>query len=199
MNNIEYWLTQPVTDGIARLKNRDLAVDVGANVGTWTGPLAEIFDNVLAVEPDERASQSIPRLANVQILDAAISDETGQADFFFRATTGHNSLLEEHPIGGEGCAPVPVLDRKTVDCFSLDDLFEDGADFLKMDIEGGEVSALRGCVDKARWSRTFFVVECHDTFAEVAVELERIGKKVTRIPHPLAGACHPGHCWAIGE
>lgn len=199
MNSIEYWLKEPVQAVINRLSAREVAVDVGANVGTWTEPLSAIFDQVLAVEPDERASSQIKRQKNVVLLDAAVSDETGSAEFYFRNTTGHNSLLEVHPIGGEGMAPVPVVETKTVDTFTLDELLDEGADFVKIDIEGGEVAALQGCVDKKRWSRTAFVVECHDTFAEVAAELERLGKNVTRIPHPLAGACHPGHCWAIGE
>jgi hypothetical protein len=41
-----------------------------------------------------------------------------------------------------------------------------------------------------------FLVECHDTFDAVAVELQRLGKSVRRLPHPFPG--HPGHCWAIG-
>jgi hypothetical protein len=80
----------------------------------------------------------------------------------------------------------------------MDDLFPDGVDFVKMDIEGGEVAALRGCKKAESWARTAFVVECHDTFAEVREELERLGKSVERIPHPNQYA-HPGHCWAVAK
>jgi len=198
MNGIEVWLTQPVMDGIGRLRSRALAVDVGANVGTWTQPLSEIFDNVLAFEPDERNFSQLPTAENVLAAKVAISDETGDAEFYLRSSSGHNSLLEVHPIGGDGMRPVPVVEKVIVPCLTLDDACEDGADLVKIDIEGGEVLALRGCLDAGRWARTLFIVECHDTFSEVVEELERLGKRVTRIPHPL-GNVHPGHCWAIGQ
>jgi hypothetical protein len=194
MNGIETWLTQPVME---RLRGRGLAVDVGANVGTWLAPLSEIFSEVIAYEPDERNFSQLPSIENVLAIKAAISDETGTATLYLRSSSGHNSLLEVHPIGGDGMRPVPVIEQVQVPCMTLDEACEDGADFVKIDIEGGEVLALRGIVEMERWRRTVFVVECHDTFAEVEAELVRIGKRVIRIPHPLVA--HPGHCWAIGE
>lgn len=197
MNNVEYWLHEPVKSAIGRLKAKKLAVDVGANIGTWTAPLAEIFDKVFAVEPDQRASSMIKESKNVTLIHSAVGAVTTQVDFYLRRSTGHNSLMEDHPIGGEGMSHVPAIEKIKIPCYSMDDLFPDGADFVKMDIEGGEIDALSGCEDVDRWGRTAFVVECHDTFAIVAKELERLGKRVTRIPHPLVA--HPGHCWAIGE
>lgn len=197
MNFLEHWLTEPVEGGVSKLSQKAVAVDVGANVGTWTTPLAGLFEAVVAIEPDSRASDLIPRLENVQIVSAAAGKESGSATFYKRATTGHGCLTEAHPIGGDGMAPVPVTATETVSVVSLDDLLVGGADFVKMDIEGGEVDALAGCKDVDRWGRTFFVVECHDTFSAVRKELERLGKSVTRITHPYHS--HPGHCWAIGE
>jgi FkbM family methyltransferase len=197
MNGIEIWLTEPVMTAINGLSSKSLAVDVGANVGTWSVPLCEIFDEVVAFEPDERNYSQIPKIENLTIVKAAVSDVTGETPFFVRSSSGHNSILEVHPIGGEGMAPVPVVEEKTIQCFSLDDACGSGADFVKIDIEGGEVLALQGIIDVLKWSRTLFVVECHDTFSDVERELARLGKRVTRIPHPLVA--HPGHCWAIGE
>ena len=197
MNGIETWLTEPVAEGIRRLATKSLAVDVGANVGTWSVPLCELFEEVLAFEPDERNFSQIPTAENLTVVKAAVSDVTGSTPFYVRASSGHNSILEVHPIGGEGMAPVPVVEEQEIACFTLDDTCDHGADFVKIDIEGGEVLALQGCVDVMKWSRTLFVVECHDTFSDVERELARLGKRVTRIPHPLVA--HPGHCWAIGE
>jgi FkbM family methyltransferase len=198
MNGIEFWLTQPLMEAIGRLEDKTLAVDVGANVGTWTRPLSELFDHVLAFEPDERNFSVLEPAENVTAVKAAVSDFTGQTPFFVRSSSGHNSLLPDHPIGGEGMRPVPVIEELQVPCLTLDDACEGGADFVKIDIEGGEVLALRGCLDSGRWSRTVFIVECHDTYDDVNAELIRLGKAVTKIPHPLSGA-HPSHCWALGE
>jgi hypothetical protein len=94
-------------------------------------------------------------------------------------------------------APVPVVNVVEVPCITLDSLLPKGANFIKIDIEGAEVAAIRGCQDLPRWKGTVFLVECHDTFSGVEQELARLGKRVIRIPHPLHA--HPGHCWAIGE
>ena len=197
MNGSEFWLIEPVTKAIKGLASKSLAVDVGANVGTWSVTLCEMFDSVLAFEPDERNFSQIPSIENLTTVKAAVSDQTGETPLYIRSSSGHNSILPIHPIGGEGMAPVPVIEEVQIPCLTLDDACEGGADFVKMDIEGGEILALQGCKDVGRWSRTVFVVECHDTFNDVEAELYRLGKRVTRIPHPLVA--HPGHCWAIGE
>ena len=197
MNVFEFWLTEPVMTAIKGLADKSLAVDVGANIGTWSVPLCEMFDEVLAFEPDERNFSQLPTIDNLTVMKAAVSNHTGETPFFVRSSSGHNSILPIHPIGGEGMAPVPVVQEMQIACFSLDDACGNGADFVKIDIEGGETLALQGCVDVLKWERTVFVVECHDTFSDVNRELARLGKQVTRIPHPLLA--HPGHCWAIGE
>jgi FkbM family methyltransferase len=197
MNGVEIWLDLPVTNAISGLEVKSLAVDVGANVGSWSIPLTKLFDNVVAFEPDERNFDLIPSADNLTVVKAAISDFTGQTPFFLRETSCHNSLLPDHPIGGEGMRHVPVIEELQVPCITLDDACEDGADLVKIDIEGGEVIALRGCLDAGRWSRTVFIVECHGTYSDVESELVRLGKTVTKIDHPLAGS-HPLHCWALG-
>jgi FkbM family methyltransferase len=195
----EFWLHQPVAEALARLKAKGLAVDVGANCGEWAASMSQAFEAVIAVEPDKRASASIPTMANLRVVHGAVSDRDGEVTIYMRHTTGHNSLLAVHPIGGGGMAPVPVMEERVVPSYTLDSLLPDGCDFIKIDIEGGETLALQGCSDPAKWSRTVFLVECHDTFSDVERELSRLGKRVTRIPHPYYPAAHPGHCWAIAE
>lgn len=187
------WLRPFVDEAVSRLKERSIAVDVGANVGCWTEELAAKFREVIAVEPDERAFRLIPDLRNVDLHTVAVGDSNGKAMLFMRPMATQNSTLQVHPINGD-----PVISLRTVECVTLDRLCENGADFVKIDVEGAEVAALRGCSGDGRWDRTFFVVECHDTFAEVEAELVRLKKKVERIPHRSAGA-HPGHCWAAAR
>jgi FkbM family methyltransferase len=151
---------------------------------------------VIAVEPDERAYSSIQG-NNVTLVKAVVAEESGVAEFFLRESPDQNSLLEEHPVGGGGGSPAPAIAPQDIEAISMDDMLPQGADFVKMDIEGGEVSALRGCRDVSRWADTVFLVECHDTFAEVTKELERLGKEVEHIKHPFPA--HSGHCWALGK
>jgi FkbM family methyltransferase len=192
--SVEQWLIHSLI-GVPR----GSAVDVGANVGSWTRYLAAEFSLVTAVEPDARAYErlraALPK--NALALRRAVCGTNGDVTLYMRPSAEQSSLLEAHPIGAGGCAPAPVAERAVVNGTTLDALCPRGADFLKMDIEGAEVEALRGASPEP-WKRCTFLIECHDTFAEVATELDRLGKLVERIPHPLHGA-HPGHCWAIGR
>lgn len=192
----ESWLSDSVAKAMPAA--RALAADIGANRGDWSRSLANEFQSVIAVEPDERAYSQIGEIPRVTIAPYAVGERTGKGVIHLRPSPDQNSLLEEHPVGAGGQSDAPIVESATVLVVSMDDLFPEGADFVKMDIEGGEVAALRGCLNTEIWSRTSFVVECHDTFAEVSSELQRLGKSVERIPHPLPGA-HPGHCWAIGK
>lgn len=187
------WLSGFLDDAVSRLKKREIAVDVGANIGVWTEELAGLFKNVIAVEPDERAFPQIKPLSNVDLHTAVAGDTDGKATLYMRPMATQNSTLEAHPINGD-----PVISRKIVDSVTLDTLCQEGADFVKIDVEGAEAAVLRGCSTDGRWDRTFFLVECHDTFTDVEAELVRLKKKVEKIPHPSEGA-HHGHCWAAAR
>jgi FkbM family methyltransferase len=191
--SVESWLLHSL-DGVPR----GYAVDVGANVGSWTRLLAGEFSLVTAVEADERAyatlTASLP--GNAVALHRAVCDRVADVTLYQRPSSEQTSLLEVHPIGAGGCSDAPVEEAVTVKGVTLESICPIGADFVKIDIEGAEVDVLSALV-VGTWRRATFCVECHDTFAGVARELERLGKAIERIPHPYQS--HPGHCWAIGR
>jgi FkbM family methyltransferase len=192
----ETWLAEDVIRCLKSLPSRGLAIDVGANAGEWTAELVKAFDRVLSCEPDPRMPAA--ELENVTAYRGVLSDVCGDVPFYLRPDAGQNSLLQEHPIGAGGCAEAPVVATITVKSSTLDALCPEGADFVKIDVEGAEVAVLRGCGGGEAWARTVFVVECHATRLGVAEELWRLGKTLKLIRHPCSGA-HPGHCWIIAE
>jgi len=194
----EQWLVLPTGRAMAMLARHQLAIDVGANVGDWTFELAKTFTNVVAYEPDQRAIDKIPKIENATIVRAAVSSRDGESAFYLRPDAAQNSLLEEHPVGAGGQAPAPVESTSLVRTVTLDSQYPDGADFVKIDVEGAEQAVLLGCSGDGRWSRTVFVVECHDTRHDVVEELWRLGKRVELHRHPDPKA-HPGHCWLIAR
>jgi FkbM family methyltransferase len=197
--NIETWLKKPTLDSIHGLKQRSLALDVGANVGSWTETLSGLFMTVIAIEPDPRAYEKITLSSNVVIIPKAVSDKTEQRIMFYRPEPDQNSLLEKHPIGSASTRDLPYTESKIVDCICLDDICSSSkADFVKIDIEGGETLALRGCRNISLWKDTVFLIECHDTYDDIVEELQRLDKQFIKINHPLEGA-HPGHCWIIAK
>ena len=192
--SVEPWLIHSIS-GVPR----GHAIDIGANVGSWTRMLAAEFAAVTAVEADERAyrvlSSELP--GNAAAIHGAACDRDGEVSLYTRLSSEQTSLLEVHPIGAVGCADAPVDGVVAVRAYTLDRLFPAGADFIKIDIEGAEAAVL-SAMSASIWSRATFLVECHATYDEVVRELLRLGKDVEQVPHPHANA-HPDHCWAIGR
>jgi FkbM family methyltransferase len=196
----ETWLTDVVGSAIGALKNRELAIDVGANKGDWTIELADTFDKVIAVEPDRRnpLADKVDDLDSVEVVWGALWFEPGEVVLYKRPSPDQNSLLEHHPIGAGACGAAPVIEKEIVPGYTLPGVAPNGADFVKIDVEGAEAEILSACdEDSGIWNRTVFVVECHDTFDDVSAHLVRLGKTVVRVPHPSVSA-HRCHCWAIG-
>jgi len=124
-------------------------VDVGANVGEW---LAEIVRekrlaqfSAIAFEPSESAFQRLEqRFANdprIEIVNQALGDAIGSADFFEEQHAGKGSSIVAQFTRTPGTA-------RTVDVTTLDEEIArrnwEHVDFLKIDAEGYDLRVLRG-------------------------------------------------------
>jgi len=124
-------------------------VDIGANVGFYTINLAHLIGTtgrVHAIEADPsnfkhlRRNVAINALQNVDIYNAAITSKDGPVEFFRSPDT--NSGWGR--VGRfEGAAGKCVVEGMTFDSF-LSKANIDVVDFLKVDIEGHELSFLEG-------------------------------------------------------
>lgn len=142
---------QPHEQGTERLlryvlKPGDTFVDVGANVGFYTrmgSALVGGSGRVFAFEPLSPARRLLEMntkgVTNVVVDDRALSDHNGEADFHVRPQGDTSSLLPGGP-GSSVRVGVTTLDARL--------LSEGGAptrvDFIKIDVEGAELSVLRG-------------------------------------------------------
>jgi FkbM family methyltransferase len=144
------------------LRPGETAIDVGANFGLWTYHLSRVVGpsgRVWAIEPVPfavgalRRVVQLLRLGNVEILDRGLSDSPGSVTFVLplQESGAINAGLAH--IGGRddaraGAAEhVPSAGRREVVCevVRLDDVGVTGdVAFLKCDIEGAELAALRG-------------------------------------------------------
>lgn len=123
----------------------DVVVDLGANIGVFNRwAYSEGASKVISFEPDKRyfdllSLNSDPRSI---LFNAAISDKMGE-DF----------IHESPHLGGSSLFDFDDCLRKyKVRTYTLDYLFDSGLidkiDFMKIDIEGGEIGALKGISDK---------------------------------------------------
>lgn len=114
---------------------RGVAVDVGANIGYCTLTMARRCKLVMAYEPDARSylvlARNVGHLPNVATTAAAFGNSNGKIRF----------VQAERPnlsrVATEGTTEVKVL--------RLDTVFGPGdVNFIKMDVEGGEVGVIQG-------------------------------------------------------
>lgn len=140
------------------------AVDVGAHRGDITAALAALRFRVLAVEPHptvaDRLEQRFGTLVDqgiVRIARCAASERSGEdADLFTGSTTTVSSLEWEWTILGfpaefqqRGSVRVPLCRVDEL----VRDFTNDRLGFLKVDVEGHEYPALRGCFSRGSMAR----------------------------------------------
>lgn len=120
-------------------KDDTVILDLGGNVGLFALHVMPWAKKIFTVEPTpshyELNTQLTSKFPNIERIQAAISNYTGQTNFYtFGSNTTMNSLINR---GG---------DSFVVDCITIPDLIKKlklkHVDFIKLDIEGSETIAL---------------------------------------------------------
>lgn len=162
---------------LTHVAGRGRALDVGAHVGFWSRWLASHFEHVDAFEPQALLQECLRanvEAANVTLHALALGDRSGtMAAVLDTTNTGMSHISETG--GGQ------VVLRK-LDEFDFSDV-----DFIKLDVEGYELSVLRGAVDTLRRNLPMVLVEQTDNsrrygtprFAAVSF-LESLGAHVVK-------------------
>jgi FkbM family methyltransferase len=151
--------------------NGAVTIDVGANCGLYTRELARMSERVHAFEPSHAMASLLRKTSatNVCVHELALSDRDGNAALFI-------------PVGGSGLVhglasiePHPGLLEKegiatSVRTARLDEVVQDDVAFVKIDVEGHELSVLNGATDLIERSRPVFLVEAEDRHRGMATE-----------------------------
>ena len=127
-----------------------ILMDVGANFGGWSTSMLRCFPDcsrLLMIEPQARCIQALNdiRFPPKEIIPAAVSDRSGDATLFSaQPGWGAASLFERR----DSFFSALPQSETAVSTTTLDAIIEGTGlstiDFMKMDIEGGELFALKG-------------------------------------------------------
>lgn len=138
-----------------------LAVDIGANNGLYTYFLSRIARDVVSYEPIHVLAIFLRQAvsANVTIREKALSDTIGSMDIHVPTVKGHPTYnvgsLEAGRTSGSTL-------RQQVDVTTLDTEDLEDVGFIKIDIEGHELSALRGAEKTIRRDQPVILIEVLD-------------------------------------
>lgn len=153
------------------VKAGDVAYDIGANAGVYTvwlstlvGPSGAVF----SFEPNPAHQQclgkTISLLENTKLLPVGLSDREGSFEFFVPEDDTMASLRDwTHGDGGR-------VSRTSCQVTTIDSLITAGKiarpDFIKCDIEGGELDCFKGgrnTIDKADAPTILFEANINST------------------------------------
>jgi FkbM family methyltransferase len=169
-------------------KEGDVIFDVGANLGEWTVPMARYAGpagRVIAFEPIPEMAEAvrktcrINRLVGVTVVQAAASDQNGQAVFYVDLEhTGGSSLNKP---AGNGIQ-IEVQLRCLDDYVSETSLVR--CDLIKIDVEGAERQVIAGARSTLEKFRPTVIFE---TGLEDAVERQAICRLFMDVGYELVG------------
>jgi len=152
-----------------------VAVDVGANIGCMTVPLARRANFVVAIEPQRVTFQhlcaniAINSLRNVVTLHAAAAESGG------RVRMSQVDFDASHSVGSAFIDDAPAGDYTLV--VTLDDLGMPSCDLLKIDAEGWDGRVIAGGMGMIAAKRPVIYIEANTTeqIADIRGKLEPLG------------------------
>ncbi len=130
-------------------------VDVGANVGDWSEALVCTRGDIgrlIAVDPLMRNLNLVQKklerkhFDRFELCECALSDTIGRTSFYINkdpALSGHDSLFNMSDIGYKDGVECIDVETTTLDALSRK-LSINNIYFLKIDVEGNELSVLKG-------------------------------------------------------
>lgn len=115
-------------------------IDIGANNGDTTIPFLNIFDRIIAFEPNPKTYSQIPN--SIEKYNVALADFFGITDLVIPDSTNnpeHGSIASRRMSKWEG-------ETFKVKVTTLDSYDFEYVDFIKIDVEQGELEVIKGAM-----------------------------------------------------
>ena len=143
------------------IKNGMNCIDVGCHLGLMISQMqrASPTGKHMAIEPiPYKAALLRTKFPHVSVLEYALSDREGEAEFFIQPTRSGFSGLKLHDDGVKNV----LVEKITVQCRPLDMIVPTNhpVDFLKIDVEGAELLVLRGAEKTIARTHPVILFEC---------------------------------------
>lgn len=190
--------------------------DIGANRGDTVMQYHNLFQSatIYAFEPFPDSyrimAQKVKGLQNIVLVQKAIADKTGKSVLFVNNSVDTNSLLPSKTTGISSDKMVANKGQIEVDVYTIDQFCTDNSidhiDILKLDIQGGELAALKGCTKMLAgkkidliYTETYFIQQYvgHPLFHEISGYLNQHDYHIQDLYDPYYGKGAIAWCDAI--
>lgn len=145
------------------VKNFGVMIDVGANVGLITVPMAEKFQKVYSFEcvPEtfECLKHNTKDLNNVECFNVAVSNDNSKVKVAIPKSDGVVHSSGWASISKERQDVFPEKEFIEVESITLDSLNLDRLDFLKIDVEQAEMMVIAGATNTIKRCRPIIEFE----------------------------------------
>jgi FkbM family methyltransferase len=145
------------------LREDSVILDIGANIGTWTIPLAIKNRKIFSFEPMESSFYALcgniflnQKEKHIVVHRCALTDNVEQALTMTTAET----------INMGGSRLSPTQNGQSCTLATLDSLTLPPIDFIKLDVEGHEINVLRGGIQTILRDQPIIFFECWDVHSE---------------------------------
>lgn len=149
------------------VKDFNTALDCGAHVGTWSLRMATEFNAVYAFEPNPETFACLDRNTairnNIFALNVAVGDKAGFVTMQVDDTrgAGNTGAYYIQPVNGVNGG------LHNVRMMTIDGLgFLQGVGFIKLDVEGAELLALRGAIQTIKANKPVIFLEAKKGMGE---------------------------------
>jgi len=156
----EHYFINKVLPALLKGTVSPVMFDVGLNEGTYTKQLNKVFPEAYfyGFEPVaatlKRAQENLVEIKRAKLENIAVSEVSGDIEIYDYSEgqgSSHASIYEGVLTEQHGAAQIS---SQNVPCVTLDQYIEhhdiDHIDFIKIDTEGHELSALKGCKELIR-------------------------------------------------
>jgi FkbM family methyltransferase len=142
-------------------KNKD-AIDAGANTGLYTYFLSKLAKKVYAFEPHTNLATFLDKATkyNVTVINKALSNTQSTLPFYIPVTGTRKHLniasLNKNINNNHQCI------TEKIQTITLDELGYNNIGFIKIDVEGHELSVLEGAINTIKDQKPTILIEILD-------------------------------------
>lgn len=156
-----YWENNLIKYAETYLKDDSIILDIGANIGTWSIPLAIKQRKIFAFEPYDPSFNALcgnifinEKEAHVYARQCALTDDV--------SAPKNLTLPEICNQGGCKLMDTSVVVEKRYEMRTIDSFEFKKVDFIKLDVEGHELNVIRGGVETISRCKPVIFFECWD-------------------------------------